>query len=151
MSLKRVCTDDICYSATDFTSKQHKSGDRLCWAYLTALGGLVPSAGLSVIVAEPGDEAVAGTESGAWAAWSLEGMGAGALTAESEDSDLEEVVPETAGLPLAAADKELLLDADSWMSSTLSTETSELLRECLRCRLLSFLSFFSSFFSSCRS
>lgn len=113
MSLKRVYTDDICYSATDFTSKQHKSGDRLCWAYLTALGGLVPSAGLSVIVAEPGDEAVAGTESGAWAAWSLEGVGAGALSAESEDSDLEEAVPETAGLPLAAADKELLLDADS--------------------------------------
>ncbi|KAA6418297.1 MAG: hypothetical protein FRX49_11806 [Trebouxia sp. A1-2] len=91
------------------------------WSVFSSKGVItlvtVPDEGLSVTVAETGDEAVAGTKSGAWAAWSVEGVGAGALTAESEDSDLQEVVPETAGLPLAASDKELLLDADSWTRS----------------------------------
>ena len=78
-------------------------------AHFAGLGGLGPRAGLSVKLAEPGAEAVAGTEMGAVTAWPLEGMGAGAFT-ESEDSDLEEVV--ATGLTWTVATEELALDAD---------------------------------------
>lgn len=78
-------------------------------AHLAGLGGLGPRAGLSVKLAEPGAEAVAGTEMGAVTAWSLEGVGAGALT-ESEVSDFEDMV--ATGLTCSVATEELALEAD---------------------------------------